>query len=315
MFKLYNNHHEAELLINVVKPLFEYSKYSETCYSLFNEYISKKYTANSKDGWDVSVAFRAKKKDGSTKKVFHPKLTFRKDPKTNGNVYGNWDTEEFDHQCFLERIEKSKKIADLLQTTYNPDFDRMLNIIDIFIDQGLDSGMFANVERKKYEKHMRSHIHVDHYFKQVSLWHKNHSKVLFDNTLQKSTGKNKQHFKKSFISIDVEYLVNSVGEVKPYFKLALPITAHLKETYFISLVDESKLYLVINDDSLESTPIDKILSIPLSDAKVKEYFKEKFNEYIKHTISQLLNIKKSELDVMSSSQLKEYLVLVSMVRV
>lgn len=326
MFKLYNNHHEAELLLNAVKPLFKYSKYSETCYSLFNDYIAKKYTANCEDGWDVSVTFRAKKKDGSTKKVFHPKLTFRKVPKPIGNQYSKSGIDNDVHNCYLqkleesqnlaifERIEKSRQISDLLQITYNPDFNRMLNIIDIFIEQGLDSGIFANVERKKYEKHMRSHIHVDHYFQQVSLWHKNHSTVLFDNTLQKSTGKKKQHFKKSFISVDVEYLVNSLGEVNPYFKLKLPITAHLKETYFMSLVDEPKLYLVINDESLESTPIDKILSIPLSDVKITEYFKEKFNEYIKNTISQLLNIKKDELDVMSSSQLKEYFVIVSMIR-
>lgn len=327
MFKLYNNHHEAESLIDIMKPLFSYSEYTETRYSGFNNYTSKKYTAICKDAWEVTVNFLANKKDGPNKKKFYPKITFRKKLKTMGNQYSKSDVENSVQNCYSERvensqnlaifeiIEKSKQIADLLQSAYNPDFDRILNIIDIFIDQGLASGMFAKVDRKKYEKHISSHIHINPYLKEVSLWSKNHSAVVFNNILQKGVGTNKQHFKKSFISIGVEYLVDSLGDVKPYFKLSLPITAHNKQTYCIPLTGEDKMYLVGNEDSLTSTPIDNIVSIPLSDIKITEYFKEQFNESIKKAISTILNIKKTELDVMNASQLKEYFIIIEMLKV
>jgi hypothetical protein len=307
MFNSYKNYQEANNILKIFEPLFKYSKYTDEYYDGFNDSESTKYIAQADEGWQLITQFYGPKKDNMIRKKFYPYVSFEKDLKSKMTHYNG--------ESVAERFQKSKEIAEFLQTTYTPDFDRVIEIIDIFIEQGLHSGMFNSVDVKKYKKHMISHMHINHYHGQIKLWDKNYASIKFNNVLQKGTGKNGTHFKKSFICINVVYLVDSMNEVNIYFQIKLPTSATNKNTYVLPLAGGDILYLVGDSESLRITPIDKIISMPLKKDKLAEYFKGEIENEIKTTISKTLKIKKTELDNLSADELKDYFMLVEMIKI
>ena len=307
MFKSYKNYKEANNILKIFEPLFKYSKYQEDYYDGFSDYASTKYIADMPENWQLVTEFYGKKQSYNLKKHFYPYITFEKDMKSKCT--------HFHKEAVAERNQQSKDIADFLQNLYTPDFDKVFNVIDIFIEQGLNSGMFKAVNVKRYKRHMTSHMHINHYHGSISLWDKNYSSITFNNVLQKGSGKNGTHFKKSFISVGVIHLVDSKNEVNAYFKIKLPHSATNKNTYVIPITSEDTMYLVGEDESLRDTPIDKIISMPIKKEALTAYFKMEIEDEIKTTISKPLKIKKTELDNLSADELKDYFMLVEMIKI
>jgi hypothetical protein len=307
MFKKYKNYEDANTILKLFEPIFKSSAYEETFCDDFNGYTSTKYIAKSHDNWELVTHFYGKKQSGVIKKDFYPYISFEKDTKKK--------LTHFTKDSVAERNQQSVDIANFLEKQYQPDFDKVFSVLDIFIEQGLNSGMFKAVNVKRYKRHMTSHMHINHYHGTICLWDKNYSSITFNNILQKGAGKNGTHFKKSFISVGVIHLVDSNNDVKPYFKIKLPTSATNKNTYVIPISDQDTLYLVGDDDSLRYTPIDKIISMPLKKEKLAEYFKGEIENEIKTTISKTLKIKKTELDNLSADELKDYFMLVEMIKI
>lgn len=307
MFNSYNNHQDANNILKIFEPLFKYSNYTNEYYDGFNGCESTKYIAQANEGWQLVTQFYGKKQDKLLIKNFYPHITFEKDMKSKMT--------HFNKEAVAERNQKSQNIANFIQNLYKPDFDKIFDIMDIFIEQGLNSGMFKEVNVKKYKKHMTSHIHINHYHGSIALWDKNYSSITFNNVLQNGAGKNGKHFKKSFISVSVVYLVDSKNDVKPYFKIKLPTSAKNKNTYVIPITVQDTMYLVNDDDSLRYTPIDKILSMSIKKEALTSYFKMEIENEIKTTISKTLKIKKTELYNLSADELKDYFMLVEMIKI
>jgi hypothetical protein len=307
MFNSYKNHQEANNILKIFEPLFKYSKYTDDYYDGFNDCESTKYIAQANEGWQLVTQFYGTKQGNIIRKKFYPYISFEKDTKKK--------LTHFTKESVAERNQQSVDIANFLENLYQPDFDKVFNVLDIFIEQGLDSGLFKSVAVKRYKRHMISHMHINHYHGTISIWDKNYARITFNNVLQKGSGKNGTHFKKSFISVGIIHLVDSNNDVKPYFKIKLPTSATNKNTYVIPISGVDTMYLVGDDDSLRYTPIDKILSMPIKKEALTAYFKGEIENEIKTTISKTLKIKKTELDNLSPDELKDYFMLVEMIKI
>lgn len=307
MFKKYKNHEEANAILKIFEPIFKLSAYEETFCDEFNGYNSTKYIAKSHDNWELVTHFYGKKQSGVIKKDFYPYISFEKDTKKK--------LTHFTKDSVAERNQQSVDIANFLENFYQPDFDKVFNVLDIFIEQGLGSGLFKTVAVKRYKRHMISHMHINHYHGTISIWDKNYARITFNNVLQKGAGKNGTHFKNSFISVSVIHLVDSQGNVNAYFKFKLPQSATNKNTYVMPINGEDIVYLVGDDDILHYTPIDKIISMPINKETLSTYFKTEIEDEIKNTISKTLKIKKIELDGLSADELKDYFMLVEMIKI
>lgn len=307
MFKKYKNYEEANTILKVFEPLFKSLKYEETYCDEFNSYESTKYIAKAQDNWTLITHFYGKKQSDVSKKHFYPYISFEKDMKKQ--------LTHFTKDSVAERNQQSVDIANFLENLYQPDFDKVFKVLDIFIEQGLNSGMFKAVDVKRYKRHMISHMHINHYHGSICLWDKNYARITFNNVLQKGSGKNGTHFKNSFISVSIVHLVDSQGNVNAYFKFKLPQSATNKSTYVMPIKGEDVIYLVGDDESLRYTPIDKIITIPINKETLSTYFKTEIEDEIKNTISKTLKIKKIELDGLSADELKDYFMLVEMIKI
>lgn len=307
MFTTYKNHEEANSVLKIFKPLVNYHQYTDDHYSAFSSYFSTKYIANLDNEWQLITHFYGKKEGKSARKQYAPIVQFQKDTKAKMTQYTPTSNQE--------RLTLSQTIAEFLQNTYKPDFDRVLKVIEYFIEEGINSGLFNHVDIRKYKKNMSAHMHINHYHGIISLWNQNHSNITFNNVLQKGSGRTGKHFKKSFLSVDVVFLANSKSEVELYFKIKLPKSSTSKIILLIPLSGGNKIYQVTNDDSLIYNPIDKIVGMPINQKTLSNLFKDTLQDEIKKSISKTLKIKKTELDKLSADELKDYFVLVEMVKI
>lgn len=307
MFKIHKNYTEANTLLKIFEQLFKYSKYTEDNGNASMNSSSTKYTASFQNNWNFIIEFSGKQYSGVFKKKFYPTIVFKKEPVFNKS------------SPISEINEQSKIIADFIQNTYNPDFEKMMNVINIFNEIGLNYGLFNKVDIQKYKKHISSHMHTSKYYGEIELGNKNHSVITFNNVLQNQVKKgfsnNERHFKKSFVSVHMIYLVNTNKEVDLYFKIQLPKSPTKKLTYIIPITNADKMYLVTDDESLRQTPIDKIISMPLNNETLTKHFQEEIQNEIKNSISTALKIKKEDLNNLSNEELKEYFVLVEMIKI
>lgn len=307
MFKNHQNHEEANSVLKMFKPLFNYHKCTGDYYDGFRSYACTKYIATLDDEWQLITQFYGKKQGKVVKKQFSPSIEFQKDTKAKLTQYTP--------AAIQERVTLSQTVADFIQTHYQPDFERVIKVTECFIEEGMKSGLFNHADLRNYEKTINAHMHINHYHGIVSLWHQNHSNITFNNVLQKGSGRNGKHFKKSFLSVAVVFLADSKNEVKPYFKIKLPKSSTSKMTLILPLSGENKIYQVNNDEFLSRTPIDKIVGMPINQKTLSNLFKDTLQEEIKKSISKTLKIKKTELDKLSADELKDYFVLVEMVKI
>lgn len=307
MFTTYKNFEEANSILKIFKPLFNYHKYTDYHDRAFSAYVFTSYIAKLDDEWELITRFHGKKTGQVTKKQYAPRIEFKKDTKAKLTQYRS--------SSFQEREKLSQSVAELIQNTYKPDFDSVLKVIEYFIEEGLKSGLFNHVNARPYIKNMSAHMHINHYHGAVSFWHQNHSNITFNNVLQKGSGRSGKHFKKSFLSVDVVFLANSKNEVEPYFKIKLPKSSTTKITLITPLSGGDKIYQISKDDRLHYTPIDKMISVPIKQNTLSNMFKDAIQDEIKKSISKTLKIKKTELDKLSADELKDYFVLVEMVKI
>jgi hypothetical protein len=101
----------------------------------------------------------------------------------------------------------------------------------------------------------------------------------------------------------------------PYFKIRLPYSESRKASCVIPLSGNPIVYFMANDDKLRRECIDKLPSISMNEADLKDFFDKEFYKEMKTSISKTLKINKSDMDGITPEELKEYFVLVEMLKI
>lgn len=309
MFNTYPNHPEANHLVTLFSKVFNFVKFNEEFkpYTDFNISVTT-YKAITDDNWELQIDFYNKKSSKSDQKSYYPEIKFRQ----LGERVRNFDEDQ--HK---DRRLKGKEIVELLQKTYNPDFDRMFTVLKLFVEKGIECGLFKSLAERKYKKVMKTHLNTNHYSGTITIGDNNFGTVTFNNILQKGVSgyRGKTHFKKSYISVSVDYLAHSDNTIHPYFKIRLPYSESRKATCVIPLTGKPIVYFMTNDDKLRKECIDTLPSISMDEADLKEFFDKEFYKEMKTSISKTLKINKSDMDGITPEELKEYFVLVEMLKI
>lgn len=303
MFKIYPNHLEVNALLNTFKNDFQFSNFKEEHYADRHGYVFKTlYSATSQsEQRDIEVTFMNPLKNNKTKQKHKiAKLAF---VDNESKVFNS------------EKIRNdTRSIVNMLDSLYSPNFDKITEIMDCFIDVGTQAGVINVVDKKYYKKNIESHILSHHYDKKIHITDQNIANVYFNNILQKGVGYNSKHFKKSYINVDVIYLVHSDNTMHPYFKIRLPYFENNKISCILSMKGD-KGYFLLNDNKLEQYHIDQITPDDLHEVNIHNIFAQVFEKKIKSTISTRLNINKTDLKDLTINDLKEYFILVEMVEI
>lgn len=309
MFNTYPNHPEANHLVSAFSTIFNFKEFNEESKpsAQYNICVTT-YTAKTDDNWELTITFYNNKNSKEDQKVYYPEIKF----KQLGERVRNFDEDQ--HK---ERRLKNKAIAELLQKKYNPDFDRMIAVLKLFVEKGIECGLFKSLAEKKYKKIMKTHLNINHYSGTITIGDSNFGTVTFNNILQKGVKgyRGDTHFKKSYISVSVDYLAHSDNTMHPYFKIRLPYSESRKATCVIPLTGNPVVYFMANDDKLRKECIDKLPSISMDATALKEFFDTEFHKEMKTSISKTLKINKSDLDGVTPEELKEYFVLVEMLKI
>jgi hypothetical protein len=302
MFEKYPNHLDVNTLLKTFKNDFQFSKFKEEEKTDRRGYILKTvYTATSQVGQrDVEVVFNTPFQTNLTFKNMIAKLIFV----DNEVSVFNSDKIRNDH----------RNIARMLEVMYTPDFDKITEMMDWFIDVGTQAGVINIVDKKYYKKSMESHLLANLYDTKIYMTDQNVADVYFNNILQKGEGIQSKHFKKSYINVDVIYLVHSDNTMHPYFKLRLPYFENKKISCVLSMTGD-KCYFFLDDGHLDKYHIDQQRPEALTESNIKDLFTQIFENQIKNTISTRLKISKTDLKDLTINDLKEYFVLVEMVNI
>lgn len=303
MFKKYKNCEEVNKLVNLVSPVFNFSNFTEEFHkSYINDIGSIIYTANTDDNWKLVVTFhnRFRSKDEDNHKHYYPDIKFER------------ITDDYKQ---ADKQDKVAALTELFQNHYTPDFDQIWNVIDIFNKQGMDIGMFNQIKLKNETQHISNYFGTHNYYHQISFNDNNCGTVIFNKVLQKSGGYQGRSFKKAYINIEIIHLVNSNNELQPYFKLRLPYSSTRKVTCVIPMNKSSKMYMSESDDNLRTGFVDTLQEVSMDDKSISSFFDSEIKNEVKNVIVGALKIKKSELAGLSNDELKEYFILVEMVKI
>ena len=111
-------------------------------------------------------------------------------------------------------------------------------------------------------------------------------------------------------------MLSSDNELKPYFKVRLPYSATRKVSCVIPLNHSSKMYVADSDNVLRDKYVDTLLAeVTLDDKAIADFFEDELKNEVKNIIAGTLKIKKSELSGLTTDELKEYFILVEMVKI
>lgn len=308
MFKTYPNHNEANDLVSIFSNLFNFIEFEEDCKPDVKLGICiTTYTAKTDDNWALIIEFYNNKNSKEDKKTYYPEIKFRQ----LGERVRNFDEEQY-----KERRKRLHQITNFLQKKYNPNFERMIEVLKVFVEKGIECGLFKSLSEKKYKKIMKSHLHTNHYTRTIILSDSNFGTVTFNNILQKGINNYRgTHFKKSYISVSVDYLAHSDNTMHLYFKIRLPYSDSRKSTCVIPLSGEPIVYFMSNDDKLKKECIDKLPSISMDENTLKDFFDKEFHKEMATCISKTLKIDKAVLHGVTSDELREYFVLVEMLKI
>lgn len=310
MFKINPNHQEANNLVTLFSKVFNFIKFNEEFkpFTDFNISVTT-YTAITDDNWELNIEFYNKRSSKSDQKSYYPEIKFRQ--------LGGERVPNFDEEQHKDRTLRSKAIADLLQKKYNPDFDRMIAVLKIFVEKGIECGVFKSLSEKKYKKVMKTHLNINHYSGTITIADNNFGTVTFNNILQKVVQgyHGETHFKKSYISVSIDYLAHSDNTMHPYFKIRLPYSESKKSTCVIPLTGKQVVYFMANDDKLRRECIDKLPSISMDETELKDFFNKEFFEEMKICVAKKLKIDKSMLNNITPEELKDYFAIVEMVNI
>jgi hypothetical protein len=309
MFNTYPNHPEANHMVTLFSPVFNFVKFDVNVNSNAElAFCSTVYTAITDDNWALILTFYNNKNSKEDVKVYYPEIKFRQ----QGERVRNFDEEQY-----KDRRLKGKAIVELLQKTYNPDFDRMFTVLKLFVEKGIECGLFKSLAVRKYKKVMKTHLNTNHYSGTITIGDNNFGTVTFNNILQKGVSgyRGTTHYKKSYISVSIDYLAHSDNTMHPYFKIRLPYSESRKATCVIPLTGKAIVYFMANDDKLRRECIDTLPSISMDETDLKDFFDKEFYKEMKTSISKTLKINKSDMDGITPEELKEYFVLVEMLKI
>lgn len=306
LFKKYDFNVESNNLIELFKPFLNFEKFTETDAGF--EGIN--YSAEASDKWRIVINFpkHFEKHDWYVGKS--PSITFKNYEEKYRHVTlakdGTLDIkkDELTEEDIATERKRVAEFIDYFHKIYSPNFDRMLSILEIFTKQGTNAGIFQKIDLKKYEKHSRTHIQ--------GAYNPVYASITFNNILQ-SLRAGETSYKKSVMSIDFIYLVGSDKQIMPYFKIRLPYTSHKKVNCIISF-DCSKMYFTKTDHEFQLNYIDQLESHQTDDEFLNLFFKKVFNIEVINSISKTLKIKKAELSKLSQDELKDYFVIVDMLK-
>jgi len=309
MFNTYPNHPEANHLVTLFSGVFNFVEFDVKVNSNTDMcFCSSVYTAITDDNWALILTFYNNKNSKEDQKVYYPEIKFRQ----LGERVRNFDEEQ--HK---ERRLKNKAIADFLQKKYNPDFERMIKVLKLFVEKGIECTLFKSLADRKYKKVMKTHLNINHYSGTITIADSNFGTVTFNNILQKGEKgyRGETHFKKSYISVSIDFLAHSDNTMHPYFKIRLPYSESRKATCVIPLTGKAIVYFMANDDKLKRECIDTLPSISMDETDLKDFFDKEFYKEMKTAISKTLKINKSDMDGITPEELKEYFVLVEMLKI
>jgi hypothetical protein len=309
MFKTYANHPEANYLVNIFSKVFNFTEFNEEAsQNKEQDFCLTTYTTKTDDDWALIIEFYNSKNSNTDQKVYYPDIKFQQLGKRVRN---------FDEEQYKERKQKLKDIVELMDKKYNPNFERMITVLKLFVEKGIECGLFKSLAERKYKKVMKSHVGANHYSGVLSLTDNNFGTVTFNNILQKGvTGyRGVTHFKKSYISVSIDYLAHSDNTMHPYFKIRLPYSESRKSTCVIPMTGDPVVYFMSTDEKLRRECIDKLPSVSMDETELKEFFDQEFYKEMKTCISKTLKIDKSTLNGVTPEELKEYFVLVEMLKI
>jgi len=297
MFKEHPNHLEANNLLKIFSGHFNCTEFNTEMHQ--DKKTTFQYIARTPDKWNIVISFT----DEKPQKSYYPSIIFIKERDLSNKKNPQ------------DRQKKKKELADFMQLHYRPDFDRMINVLKIFTDQGIKSGLFNSAIGRKYKTHMKSHININHYRGQVMICDNNFCTIKFNRLLQKASGYKRDHYKQSYMSVSLDFLVHSDSSVHPYFKIRLPYNDKKKTTCVIPLSGEAKVYFLNNDDGLRKKPVDQMKSHSMDSEKLESYFAVEFQNEIKMLIVKTLNISKSDIKDATAEDLKSYFELIEMIKI
>lgn len=309
MFKTYANHPEANYLVNIFSKVFNFTEFNEEARpNKESDFCLTTYIAKTDDDWALIIEFYNSKNSNTDQKVYYPDIKFQQLGKHVRN---------FDEEQYKERKQKLKDIVELMDKKYNPNFERMITVLKLFVEKGIECGLFKSLAERKYKKVMKSHVGANHYSGILSLTDNNFGTVTFNNILQKGVKgySGVTHFKKSYISVSIDYLAHSDNTMHPYFKIRLPYSESRKSTCVIPMTGDSVVYFMSTDEKLRKECIDKLPSVSMDETELKEFFDQEFYKEMKTCISKTLKIDKSTLNGVTPEELKEYFVLVEMLKI
>jgi hypothetical protein len=298
MFSEMPNYTEVNDLVEKLSPLFVFSSFKEDNKKKYQTDIGESvYEATNSDDWSLIVSFHNRFLANQNHKHFCPEITFKK-------LKNNYMTFEKKNTC--------KKIVEQFEKVYKPDFEKVKTVIQLFIDEGVKSGLFHSVEMKKYTPSMSSHFIVDDYYKNLRFCEKNIANITFNNVLKKGSGKNSSAFKKATISVKIMHIVSDDNKMKPYFVLRIPYSTERKVTCVIPLSGESTIYFTNADNVFKEGYFNQVMKFSSDPASLKSFFKNQFKDEMVYIISKTLKITEKELDGLTSEELKDYFTLVEM---
>lgn len=298
-------------LIDTFKPVFNFLTFDETYDDWFH---LSTYVATSDNNWSIVANF-----DDETKTVddqyYYPRIEFEKNRIQNNPSYKGIKikpTEEEKNENSLQ----ADKIIEHMQTMYKPNFERAIEIIKIFLQQGLNTGIYNDVQLIPHSGHIRAQFYRyennHNGYNRLFFNHKVVSKIIFNNLLQTLRAGEKK-FKNSHLTIDIIYLVSKDNRLNPYFKIRLPYSSHKKINCILSF-DCSKMYCVSEDSDLKKDFIDTLEQHPTDNEYLEQLFRAEFKKEIIRVIVKTLKIKRTELVKMTDDELKSHFILIEMVK-
>lgn len=211
--------------------------------------------------------------------------------------------------------EEYINISSIIETMYKPDFNKIINLIDWFIDEGTKTEVIKLPDKSLYSTNVKNHLKDNFHTFNISSTNKNVAMICFNNILQKGEGLSDKHFKKSYINIDLIHLIHSDNTMHPYFKIKLPYFDNKKISCVTPIGKSNKLYIYTDDKTLTTQHIDQEKHSELTETDVRYYFNKLFSNQIINVLSNRLKISKKELEQLSANELKEYFLLVEMIKI
>lgn len=298
----FSNHRAVNNLFKKFSKHFTFTDVTESLIKdRFNYILRNVYTSTSPDSYvTAKVIFETQEKIKDLDKNYLGRLVFNT-PYMMKEEYIN--------------------ISSIIETMYKPDFNKIINLIDWFIDEGTQTEVIKLPDKNIYSKNIENSTNVKNLLKDnfhtfnISSTNKNVAMICFNNILQKGEGSSDKHFKKSYINIDLIYLIHSDNTMHPYFKIRLPYFDNKKISCVTPIGKSNKLYIYTDDKTLNTQHIDQEKPSELIETDVRYYFNKLFSNQIINVLSNRLKISKKELEQLSANELKEYFLLVEMMKI